>query len=113
MELIDKDSVKPLQFRYLLPNGELSPPVVYLKSVLRIPASEGKLVRYGVNVGSEYAECDQFICSECGIEIQDWHRIERDEDGGQWHHEYVFNFCPNCGAEVNHGKKIMRQLYPV
>lgn len=32
------------------------------------------------NVNPDYAECDQFVCSNCGVELQDWHRVERDED---------------------------------
>jgi len=51
------------------------------------------------NINTDYAECDQFICSNCGIELQDWSRVERDEDDGDiTYHEYEFNFCPNCGA---------------
>lgn len=52
------------------------------------------------NVNTDYAECDQFVCSNCGIELQDWHRVERDEDGDITHHEYEFNYCPNCGAKI-------------
>ena len=49
---------------------------------------------------SDYAECDQFVCSRCGIELQDWRRVERDEDGDITYHEYEFRFCPNCGAKL-------------
>ena len=53
------------------------------------------------NVNSDYAECDQFVCSNCGIELQDWHRVERDEDDGDvTYHEYEFKYCPNCGAKI-------------
>lgn len=27
------------------------------------------------NNNEDYAECDQFVCSNCGIELQDWHRV--------------------------------------
>ena len=48
------------------------------------------------------AGCDQFVCSNCGIELQDWHRAERDEDDGDTtYHEYEFNYCPNCGAKID------------
>lgn len=52
------------------------------------------------NIGADYAEQDQFICSECGIHLQDWVRIDKDdyEDGVVY--EYVFRFCPNCGADI-------------
>lgn len=53
------------------------------------------------NNNEDYAECDQFVCSNCGIELQDWHRVERDEDDGEIsYHEYRFKYCPNCGAEM-------------
>lgn len=57
-----------------------------------------------MNLNDRFAACDQFICSECGIELQDWARIERDEDTGEvTHHEYEFKYCPNCGAKVRGG----------
>ena len=50
------------------------------------------------NIAEDYDDCDQFICSNCGIELQGWVRVERDEDDGdETHHEYVFKYCPNCG----------------
>lgn len=50
---------------------------------------------------SEFDECDQFVCSNCGIELQSWVRIERDEDDGEETcHEYRFLYCPNCGAKI-------------
>ena len=53
------------------------------------------------NIGSDYAACDQFVCSNCGIELIDWRRVERDdEDGEITYHEYEFRFCPNCGAKL-------------
>lgn len=58
------------------------------------------------NNNEDYAECDQFVCSNCGIELQDWHRVERDEDDGEVsYHEYTFKFCPNCGAEMERENK--------
>lgn len=55
------------------------------------------------NVGMDYAEVDQFVCSECGIELQDWHSVERCEDGEVIYHEYTFRFCPNCGRRIMEG----------
>lgn len=52
------------------------------------------------NANTDYAECDRFVCSNCGIELQDWHRIEHNEDGDIAYHEYEFNYCPNCGAKI-------------
>ena len=53
------------------------------------------------NNNEDYDDCDQFVCSECGIELQDWHRVERDEDDGEIsYHEYCFEFCPHCGRKI-------------
>lgn len=53
------------------------------------------------NIAKDYDDCDQFVCSNCGIELQTWVRVERDEDDGDiTYHEYVFKFCPNCGADM-------------
>jgi predicted nucleic acid-binding Zn-ribbon protein len=48
------------------------------------------------NIGTEYADTDQFICSVCGVHLQDWVQIDEDGDA----HEYIFRYCPNCGAEI-------------
>ena len=52
------------------------------------------------NENRDYDSCDQFVCSNCGIELQDWHAVERSEDGDITFHEYEFKYCPNCGAEM-------------
>ena len=65
------------------------------------PAADVVELKTGKNVATEYDDCDQFVCSECGIELQDWHRVEREEDDGDvTYHEYRFRFCPNCGAKM-------------
>ena len=55
------------------------------------------------NVG-EYHEADQFVCSECGIRLEDWIEVWIDEDFGypasEIQAEYIFKYCPNCGREV-------------
>lgn len=55
------------------------------------------------NDGKDYAECDQFVCSKCGIELQDWNSVERCEDGEVIYHEYTFRFCPHCGRRIVEG----------
>lgn len=66
---------------------------------------EEEVRKQGHNCNDDYAECDQFICSECGIELQDWCRVERDEEGSPIGcYQYEFKFCPNCGA-VMKGEK--------
>ena len=54
------------------------------------------------NENYDYAECDQFVCSNCGIELQDWHRVERDIDTSDiTYHQYEFKYCPNCGVRID------------
>ena len=66
----------------------------------------GKPLPKGHNENNDYADCDQFVCSECGIELQDWHRVERDiDDGDITYHEYTFRYCPNCGAIIEADKE--------
>lgn len=64
------------------------------------PAADVVERKTGKNVATEYDDCDQFVCSECGIELQDWRRVEHDEDGLEVYHEYRLRFCPNCGAQM-------------
>lgn len=62
----------------------------------------------GHNENNDYADCDQFVCSECGIELQDWHRVERDiDDGDITYHEYTFRYCPNCGTLIEADEKLL------
>lgn len=65
------------------------------------PAADVVERKTGKNIAIEYDDCDQFVCSECGIELQDWRRVERDEDDGDiTYHEYILRYCPNCGAKI-------------
>lgn len=52
------------------------------------------------NDGTDYSGCDQFICSECGIHLQDWVLIDMLDYYDGIVHEYEFKYCPNCGAKV-------------
>ena len=52
------------------------------------------------NHNEDYDDCDQFVCSKCGIELQDWHRVEREDDGEISYHEYTFQYCPHCGRKI-------------
>ena len=40
MEYIDKETAKKSAFRYLLPNGEQSPKVVFVDAIDKIPAAD-------------------------------------------------------------------------
>lgn len=57
------------------------------------------------NIAKDYADVDQFVCSECGIELQEWHGVERDEDtGDESFYEYTLKYCPNCGRRIEYDK---------
>lgn len=44
---------------------------------------------------------DEFICSECGLILQDYHEIGIDrEDGDEYFFEFEIRYCPCCGAKV-------------
>lgn len=93
-DAVSRDAVLDLVADYDLSMGQVVKGVHALPFV--IPARPN-----AHNNNEDYAECDQFVCSNCGIELQDWHRVERDEDDGEVsYHEYTFKFCPNCGAEM-------------
>ena len=55
-------------------------------------------VCYNINTG--YDESDEFVCSNCGIQIRGWDRIEPDTNYNDIVFDYEFNFCPNCGARI-------------
>ena len=63
------------------------------------------------NVGT-YHPVDEFICSKCGIQLEEWVRHVTDEDGEEYHYEYEFNFCPNCGRRIEEEQieKTIREL---
>lgn len=64
-------------------------------------AIDAEPVKCAENVGTDYDDVDQFVCSGCGIELQDWRRVERDDyDGEETYHEYRLRYCPNCGARI-------------
>ena len=70
------------------------------KWVDSIPAADVRPVNDGENI-TENNPVDEFVCSKCGIILEDWSMVEIDEDDGErTNHEYVFRFCPNCGAKM-------------
>ena len=76
------------------------------EEIKAIPSADVQPVVHGKNIGKDYDEVDQFVCSCCGIELQGWYRVERDEDDGEeTYHEHRFNFCPNCGADMRSNAK--------
>ena len=67
-----------------------------------VEAPKAAVKEFCDNINDTYDEVDQFICSECGIELQDWKRIERDMNFKNEIdiHEYILKFCPNCGRKI-------------
>lgn len=63
-----------------------------------------KVVEQCENVAERYADCDEFVCSKCGIHLMEWTEVSIDEDyDDEIHSEYVFKYCPNCGAKIKAG----------
>jgi predicted RNA-binding Zn-ribbon protein involved in translation (DUF1610 family) len=63
-----------------------------------------KVVEQCENVAEKYADCDEFVCSKCGIHLGEWVEVSIDEDyDDEIHSEYVFKYCPNCGAKIKAG----------
>lgn len=60
-----------------------------------------KVVEQCENVAERYADCDEFVCSKCGIHLMEWVKVSIGEDyDDEIHSEYVFKYCPNCGAKI-------------
>jgi predicted RNA-binding Zn-ribbon protein involved in translation (DUF1610 family) len=63
------------------------------------PAQVGK-IKQGKNI-SKMHPVDEFICSECGMIMRDFSRIEIDEDrDDEFCYEFEFRYCPRCGAKI-------------
>lgn len=79
-EYIEREAATRNAFRYLLPNGEKSPKVVFADAIDKIPAADVEPVKRGKWVRGNW----HIRCSECG-------------------EAYPFmtpNYCPNCGARM-------------
>lgn len=74
-----------------------------LKTIDEIQETDVVPVIHATNL-SALAWCDKLICSHCGIVLQDWVEVRYDENiDDTMYHEYVFNYCPNCGAKIEEG----------
>ena len=60
------------------------------------PVEDVAPVVHGKNI-TEMHQVDEFICSECGIDITDFCRYDPENEAC---YEYVFKYCPNCGAKM-------------
>lgn len=104
MRLIDADALYEEHTR-LAYEGDYAFHITARAWLEKQPTIDAVPVRHGANIGEDYAECDQFVCDQCGIELQGWYRVERDmDDGEEINHEYTFHYCPNCGAKMDGGE---------
>ncbi len=73
---------------------------ISVEAIKKIPAADVWPLRVGENI-TENNPVDEFVCSECGIILEDWSMVEIDEDDGErTNHEYAFRYCPNCGKPM-------------
>lgn len=62
-----------------------------------IPAADVQEVKHGENITSMHPT-DEFICSECGVVLQDVSEYIVEDDV---YREFYFDYCPNCGAKMD------------
>lgn len=66
------------------------------------PTVEAEPIRHGRNIATEYDDVDEFVCSECGLHLENWVSVEVDEDTGEkTYHEFRLRRCPYCGARMD------------
>ena len=50
---------------------------------------------------ADVADCDEWICSNCGVHLTEWTKVVIDEEENDTtYYEYTFKFCPECGHKV-------------
>lgn len=50
---------------------------------------------------TENDEVDEFVCSACGLILQEFQEVRVDEDDGEeTRHQFIIRYCPQCGAKV-------------
>lgn len=75
--------------------------VIPKRKGITVTVFDAEPVRYCNNIG-QYNKADEFVCSECGLHLEDWTRYVYDEDyNEEYVQEYVFKRCPECGAKVD------------
>lgn len=70
----------------------------YLRA-LKIKKSENGMAdfnRVKVTNDGQWYKTDEFVCSNCGLHLEDW--CARDREGGLY--EFFFVYCPFCGGKV-------------
>lgn len=74
---------------------------LWCELVRRQPTIEAVSVVHGYNNNQNYHEVDEFRCSVCGLHLEDWDRHVYDEElDDEFIKEYVFKYCPECGAKI-------------
>ena len=87
-EYIEREAAKKNAFRYLLPNGEESPMVMFVDAIDKIPAADVEPVRHGT--WEVYSAKDSlYMCSKC-------HCLPK----------YKTKYCPNCGARMDGEERV-------
>ena len=65
-----------------------------------IPTADVVERKHGSNITKNHP-VDEFICSKCGIHLEEWVRVVIDEEvDDTYYREYAFKFCPECGADM-------------
>ena len=89
-DYISREAAIIPSFRYQLANGEMSPPVVFVKTLLHsIPAADVREVKRGKWVWNDQSK---LVCSLCGNVVAFVSHPKK-----KWEAGY---FCPNCGADM-------------
>ncbi len=61
------------------------------------PVADVAPVVHGKNI-TDMHPVDEFICSQCGIDLTEFCRYDPEEDVS---YEYKFKYCPECGAKMD------------
>ena len=67
------------------------------QKIKNIPAADVASVVHGKNI-TDMHPVDEFICSECGINLTEFCGYVPEED---IMYEYKFKYCPECGAKMD------------
>ena len=85
MDLIDREALVAewkSKLKRLIPDSDGMHSISLEKAIEALekaPTVDAEPVRHGHNKNKEYHEVDEFICSECGLHLEDWTRYVYDE----------------------------------
>lgn len=99
MRLIDADKLLKTPLRIVGEiGGKYHCETIPVKVIDKAPTINPEdLWPHGKNMTQMHAS-DEFICSVCGVVIQDMARYSPEDE---MYYEYEPNFCPNCGARMS------------